>query len=144
MVALGLGMAFVGLWSGLQRLRGRLFESPLLLWAAVLMGPSGFLAVLAGWVTTEVGRQPWTVYGLLRTADSVSPLAAPAVGTSLVVFFFVYLTVFGAGTIYVLRLMSKAPETGIDENIGPTRTAGITPAAAVDPGRSIHPLQDGR
>jgi len=144
MVALGFAMAAVGLWSGLQRLRRRLFESPWLLRAAVLMAPSGFLAVLAGWVTTEVGRQPWTVYGLLRTVDSVSPLAAPAVGSSLVAFFLVYLAVFGAGTVYVLRLMSKAPDSGIDDNIGPTRTAGITPAAAINPARTIYPLQDGR
>ena len=47
------------------------------------MGPSGFVAVLAGWITTEVGRQPYTVYGLLRTADSISPIAAPAVAASL-------------------------------------------------------------
>ena len=142
MVAVGFAMAVVGLWSGLQRWRRRLFEARWLQRAAVLMAPSGFLAVLAGWVTTEVGRQPWTVYGILRTVDSVSPLDAAAVGTSLVAFFFVYLAVFGAGTVYVLRLMSKPPEAGIDEDIGPTRSAGITPAAAVDPARAIYPVQE--
>ena len=126
-----------------MRLRGTLLEARWLQRAAVLMAPSGFLAVLAGWVTTEVGRQPWTVYGLLRTADSVSPLDAAAVGASLVAFFVVYLCVFGAGTFYVLRLMSKSPEAGIDENIGPTRSAGITPAAAIDPDRIIHPTLGG-
>ena len=67
------------------------------------MGPSGFIAVIAGWITTEVGRQPYTIYGLLRTADSVSPLAAPAVATSLIAFVIVYFAVFGMGTWYLLQ-----------------------------------------
>ena len=95
--------------------------------------------VLAGWITTEVGRQPWTVYGVLRTADSASPLDAAAVGSSLVAFFVIYLLVFGTGTLYTLRLMSKPPAAGIDDNIGPTRSAGITPAAAVDAALVIKP-----
>ena len=131
MVALGLAMAALGLWSGLQRMRGRLFETPLMLWAAVAMAPSGFIAVLAGWITTEVGRQPWTVYGLLRTADSVSPIGAQAVGASLLAFVIVYVTVFGAGVFYMLRLMSKRPDAGIDTEIGPSRAAGLTPMQAI-------------
>ena len=127
MVALGLLMAFMGLWSGLQRMRGKLFESPLLHVAAVAMAPAGFGAVLAGWITTEVGRQPWTVYGLLRTADSVSPIGAEAVAASLIAFVIVYFAVFGAGTFYVLRLMGRTPDAGIEVDIGPSRAAGITP-----------------
>ena len=73
--------------------------------AAILMGPSGFVAVLAGWITTEVGRQPYTVYGLLRTADSASPIEAPAVAASLIAFIVVYFILFGAGTFYLLQLM---------------------------------------
>src|SRR3546814_17823492 len=76
------------------------------------MGPAGFVAVIAGWVTTEVGRQPWTVYGYLRTAQSHSPLAAPAVATSLLAFVIVYFLVFGAGIYYVLKLMAHPPERG--------------------------------
>ena len=76
------------------------------------MGPAGFIAVLAGWVTTEVGRQPYTVYGLLRTADSVSPVAAPAVAGSLVAFIVIYTVVFGAGIFYLLRLMRRPPHPG--------------------------------
>ena len=79
------------------------------------MGPSGFVAVIAGWVTTEVGRQPFTVYGLLRTADSVSPLAAPAVATSLLAFVIVYFAVFGVGTWYILKLMAQAPHPAEEE-----------------------------
>ncbi|MEQ9362501.1 MAG: cytochrome ubiquinol oxidase subunit I, partial [Rhodospirillales bacterium] len=137
MVAIGMAMAVVGLWSGWCRLRGRLFQARLLHWAALAMAPSGFVAVIAGWVTTEVGRQPWTVYGLLRTADSVSPIGAAAVGASLLAFVIVYVTVFGAGVFYILRLMSKAPDAGIDDDIGPTRAAGITPAAAVRATRDL-------
>lgn len=96
------------------------------------MGPAGFVAVIAGWVTTEVGRQPFTVYGLLRTAESHSPLAAPAVAASLIAFALVYFSAFGAGTYYLLRLMAKAPGRGESEppNL-PQRAAGITPAASV-------------
>ena len=139
MVGLGFAMLGLGLWSGWQRWRGRLYSDNRLLRAAILMGPSGFVAVLAGWVTTEVGRQPFTVYGLLRTADSVSPLAAPAVGASLIAFIAVYCAVFGAGIFYVLRLMRQAPgKEGLIEDIGPTRASGVTPARAVAAGRSPH------
>ena len=63
--------------------------------AVLLMTPAGFVAVLAGWITTEVGRQPYTIYGLLTTVQSASPIAAPAVGASLIAFIVVYFTVFG-------------------------------------------------
>jgi cytochrome d ubiquinol oxidase subunit I len=96
------------------------------------MGPSGFLAVLAGWITTEAGRQPYTVYGLLRTADSVSPIEAPAVAASLIAFIFVYFTVFGAGTYYILRLMSRPPDAPVQplEPDEPIRAAGVMPGPA--------------
>src|SRR5690606_38502926 len=82
MVGIGALMLLIGLASLWLRWRGRLYESTWLHRSAIAMAPSGFIAVLAGWVTTEVGRQPFTVYGLLRTADSASPIEAPAVGTS--------------------------------------------------------------
>jgi len=132
MVALGFAMLGIGLWSLFARYRRRLYEWPWLHRAAVVMGPSGFVAVIAGWVTTEVGRQPYTVYGLLRTADSVSPLAAPAVAASLLAFVVVYFVAFGAGTYYLARLMARPPERGESEppNL-PQRAAGITPASGV-------------
>ena len=77
MVGIGLLMLGLGLWSLVLRWRGRLYDAPLMHRAAVLMGPAGFVAVLAGWVTTEVGRQPYTVYGLLTTAQSASAIDAP-------------------------------------------------------------------
>lgn len=138
MVGIGMLMLGIGMWSLLARVKGRLYDWPLLHRGAMLIGPSGFVAVIAGWVTTEVGRQPYTVYGLLRTADSASPLAAPAVGASLVAFVVIYFAVFGAGTWYILKLMSHRPksgEAGVETEPGPTRTAGITPASALEGGQ---------
>jgi len=131
MVGLGFAMVGIGLWSGLQRLRGRLYEASWLHRSAVVMAPAGFAAVLAGWITTEVGRQPYTVYGLLTTAQSVSPLEAPAVGASLAAFVLVYCAVFGAGTFYALRLMARPPQAGAPTDNGSTRAAGIAPAVSV-------------
>ena len=93
------------------------------------MTPSGTVAILAGWVTTEVGRQPYTVYGLLRTADSVSPLDAPAVNASLLAFVLVYFVVFGAGIYYLIKLFKRTPSLNErDIKMGqPRRAAGLTP-----------------
>ena len=132
MVAIGFAMLGLGLWSLTARARKRLYEWRWMHRAAVAMGPSGFVAVLAGWVTTEVGRQPFTIYGLLRTSESASPLDAPAVAFSLLAFVVVYFTVFGAGIGYLLRLMKKPPEAHEATLDGaPIRTAGVTPAPAV-------------
>jgi cytochrome d ubiquinol oxidase subunit I len=131
MVGLGFLMLGLGAWAGWRRWGGRLYDDRRLLRAAILMGPTGFVALLAGWVTTEVGRQPWTVYGLLRTADSASPIQAPAVAASLTAFVVVYFAVFGAGVFYLLRLMRRPPEAPSDiGELGPTRAAGITPGPA--------------
>ena len=132
MVGIGLLMLALGWWSLWARWKRRLFDWPALHKAALVMGPAGFVAVIAGWVTTEVGRQPFTVYGLLRTADSVSPLAAPAVATSLLAFVVVYFAVFGIGTWYILKLMGKPPQPGEPHPPeAPIRSAGITPAPSV-------------
>lgn len=130
MVALGFAMLFLGLWGTWARMRGKLYDSPLLHKAQILMGPAGFISVVAGWTTTEVGRQPFTVYGLLRTAESASPIDTPAVAASLLAFIVVYFFVFGIGTFYMLRLMAKAPECASDEHLeGPL--AGLTPATPI-------------
>jgi len=138
MVALGFAMVGVGAWSLLARFKRRLYEARWLQRAAVLMAPAGFAAVLAGWITTEVGRQPWTVYGLLTTAQSASPLDAPAVGASLIAFIVVYFAVFGAGTYYVLRLMAAPPTAGSTTDIGHVaHAAGLMPGPALGrPNRS--------
>jgi cytochrome d ubiquinol oxidase subunit I len=138
MVGIGFAMLGIGLWSLWGRLRGRLYDMVWLHRAAVLMGPSGFAAVLAGWITTEVGRQPYVIYGLLRTADAASPLDAPAVAASLLAFILVYFTVFGIGVWYILKLMGKSPQAGElgakRGDVGPIRTAGITPGPTQNPG----------
>jgi len=132
MVGLGVLMFTLGGWSLVARFRGKLYEWRWLKRFAVLMGPSGFIAVIAGWITTEVGRQPFTIYGVMRTAESASPLAAPAVGASLAAFVIVYFSVFGMGSWYLLRLMSRAPQPHEPEPaIAPARAAGITPAPAL-------------
>ncbi|QLH73725.1 cytochrome ubiquinol oxidase subunit I [Rhodopseudomonas palustris] len=133
MVALGFLMLGLGVFSLWLRWRGQLFESRPLHRFALAMGPAGFIAVLAGWVTTETGRQPFTVFGLLRTVDSVSPLAAPAVATSLIAFILVYFAIFIAGVVYILRLMAHPPHPGEEGPRGdtPERAAGITPAPAI-------------
>ncbi len=140
MVGIGFAMLGIGLWSLWGRVRGRLYDMPMLHRAAVVMGPSGFAAVLAGWITTEVGRQPYVIYGLLRTADAASPLDAPAVAASLLAFVIVYFAVFGVGVWYILKLMGKSPqpgEYGVKRgDIGPIRTAGITPGPTQNPGKA--------
>ena len=134
MVALGFAMLGLGAWSLLWRMRRRLYEDRWLHRAAIVMGPMGIIAVLAGWITTEVGRQPFTVYGLLRTSDSLVPVAAPADAASLLAFIVVYFFVFGAGTFYLLRMMNSfAGHADPDLKDGPIRTAGITPVAETHP-----------
>src|ERR1700716_2399411 len=130
MVGLGFLIMGLGLFSLWMRWRGRLYESRLLHIFAMVMGPAGFIAVIAGWVTTETGRQPFTVYGLLRTVESASPLAAPAVGSSLLAFVVVYFIVSHAGLPSLFRLMAPPPHPGEQGPSGdmPTHAAGITPA----------------
>ncbi len=130
MAGLGVAMALVGLWSLALRVRRRLFDTPALLKVAVLMSPAGLVAVIAGWVTTEAGRQPYTVYGLLTTAESASSVGAIAIGASLTAFVVVYLLVFGAGTFYLLRLMQVPPSrSAADLPVGePMRASGLMPA----------------
>ncbi|MBL4851151.1 MAG: cytochrome ubiquinol oxidase subunit I [Gammaproteobacteria bacterium] len=139
MVGLGFAMLGVGVWSLWRRWRSTLYEGRWLHRISIAMGPSGFVAVLAGWITTEVGRQPFTVYGLLRTSDSLSPVEAPAVAASLIAFIIVYFFVFGAGTFYILRMMSKTPEAptpGLNDE--PTPSAGLTAPLQIKPGILPH------
>lgn len=129
MVGIGFLMLAVGLWSLYLRRKGKLYDTPLMLKAALLMSPAGFVAVICGWIVTEVGRQPYTVYGLLRTADSHSPITTSMVATSLVAFVLVYFTLFTAGLVYILRQMRQPPvasEPTMDAQL-PTRAAGFVP-----------------
>jgi cytochrome bd ubiquinol oxidase subunit I len=110
MFAIGILMLFIG-WVGSWLIwRDALERQRWFLQLCFLSGPLGFIAVISGWIVAEVGRQPWTVYGLLRTVDSVSPVTLAAVGTSLIVFVFVYSIVFTAGSWYLFKLAWAGPQ----------------------------------
>ncbi len=110
MVGIAVLMLILVLGSWWLRARGRLFTAQGFLRLCELASPLGFLAVLAGWVTTEVGRQPWTVYGLLRTADSVSPsLTGTDVALSLAGYAVVYLIIYPVGIRHMYRIVLRGP-----------------------------------
>jgi cytochrome d ubiquinol oxidase subunit I len=134
MVGIGVLMLFLtiaGLWlwyrGALERAR---FFQHLCTWAS----PLGFIAVVAGWVVTEVGRQPWVVYGLQRTHDAVTPsLREGDVSVSLLVYIAAYIVIFGAGLYFLLRLVRGGMDTAKDPEPGasPVTTAtGARPLAA--------------
>jgi len=110
MVGLGMLMIVLALWSAWSHWRQRAYESRPLWRFALLMGPSGLVALLAGWYTTEIGRQPWVVYGLMRTADAVSNHSAITLSASLIVLVIVYAAVFGTGTGYLIKLIGQGPD----------------------------------
>ncbi|MCE2993103.1 MAG: cytochrome ubiquinol oxidase subunit I [Candidatus Jidaibacter sp.] len=108
MVGIGVLMMILGVASFIQSLRHKLWESRILQIGWVAMMPSGIIAILAGWFVTEIGRQPWTVYGVLRTTQSVSPaLSGYQVGWSLLAFVLMYIFVFSAGVYYIAILIKK-------------------------------------
>ncbi len=109
MAGLGMLMICLGLLSVILRKKKRLYHSPLFLRFALLMGPTGLIAILAGWFTTEIGRQPWVVYGLQRTKDAVSAHGDIQMSLSLLAFILVYSSVFGIGYFYMVHLMKKGP-----------------------------------
>ncbi len=110
MVGLGMLMLLLGLWGTWLRCRGRLVQSRAFLRFALWMGPSGLIAILAGWFTTEIGRQPWVVYGVMRTKDAVSNHSALALTVTLALFVIMYFIVFGVGIRYLLRLVERGPQ----------------------------------
>ena len=129
MVGIGVIMFGVVVVSWWLRFRGCLMETLWFLRACQWMTPLGFVAVLAGWITTEVGRQPWTVYGLLRTGDSVSPsLTGRDVMISLVGYIVAYLIMFPAGVWIMLRLVRKGP---VESAIGDSPVEGGRPELPV-------------
>jgi cytochrome bd ubiquinol oxidase subunit I len=128
-IMVGCGLVMLALaWIGSYlSIKERLEQSRLLLWAIFLSFPLPFIAILTGWFTAEVGRQPWTVYGVLRTADSVTPfLTARAALVSLIVFFLVYTLIFVFGALYIHRLLRIGPVGRLAE-----------PAAAAVPNRPL-------
>ncbi len=111
MVGIGLLMIATGAIALILHFKKRLFDTRWFQYWCMALTPSGFIAVLAGWFVTEVGRQPWIVYGLLRTADATSPVLGTSIAISLTAFVIVYAFVFGAGIYYILKLIGKGPES---------------------------------
>nr|WP_282553254.1 cytochrome ubiquinol oxidase subunit I [Providencia sneebia] len=107
MVGLGMLMILAGVWGLWLRYRRNLYQSKAFLRFMFVMAPSGLIAILAGWFTTEIGRQPWVVYGLQRTADAVSAHGEVHMSISLLAFFIVYAGVFGIGYMYMMKLIRK-------------------------------------
>jgi cytochrome d ubiquinol oxidase subunit I len=138
MVGLGVAIIGLGLWGGYLAWRDRLPRARLYLRACVAMGPAGFVAVVAGWTVAEVGRQPWVVYGVLRTEDAVSPVTRGEVSVSLLAFMAVYALVFSAGALFILRLIDQGPVAGGQETLSSMpRPPGYALAAATpEPGDS--------
>jgi len=110
MVGMGLLMLLIGIVGAWLWFRGRLFDTPWYAQYTQYAWPLGFIAILAGWYTTEVGRQPWIATGILRTVDAVSPVSWGAVLTTLVLFVLVYGVVFSMGIYYINRLINYGPK----------------------------------
>src|SRR5712672_3469088 len=110
MAGLGFLMLLLGLWGTWARWNNQLYQSKIFLRFAVLMGPAGLIAIVAGWLTTEIGRQPWVVYGVMRTKDAVSNHSALELSITLIVFIVMYVAVFGTGIKYMLMLVAKGPQ----------------------------------
>jgi len=118
MVGIGVLMILTGVMAVVLFWRKRLFDTRWFqLWCMALT-PAGFVAVLAGWFVTEVGRQPYIVYGVMRTIEAASPVSATQVGLSLTAFVVTYLLVFGAGVYYIARLVAKGPDEQSDDTYG--------------------------
>ena len=109
MYGLAMVMFAVGVASLWLRLRGRLFSSRWFLWMLVFMTPSGIIATLAGWYVAETGRQPWVIYGILRTVDAMSPVPAQALLSSLIAFVCVYAVFIIVFLIFTFRIIRRGP-----------------------------------
>jgi len=121
MVGCGLVMLAIAWLGSYLNLKGRIERNRLLLWLTFLSFPLPWIAILTGWFTAEVGRQPWTVYGLLRTADAATPfLTTHAAAISLIVYCAVYTFIFAFGIVFIYRLLRA----------GPVGQLGLTPSAA--------------
>ncbi|HVY00052.1 MAG TPA: cytochrome ubiquinol oxidase subunit I [Pseudorhodoplanes sp.] len=127
MLAVGFYMIAAALFGAFLWWRGQLFETRWFLRIVSLTWWSGFVAVIAGWVVTESGRQPWLVQDILRTADAVSPVPAASIATTLALFVLAYGIVFSMGIYYINRIIVHGPEGGA---VKETETLANRPLAA--------------
>lgn len=119
MVGIGVLMLTLVIWSAVSWRRGTLAQSKGLLRAWMCMTPAGFVAVLAGWYTTEIGRQPYVIYGLMRTSEAATVIDPASVATSLVAFGTIYLFIFIAGSYYLFKMLRKGPQPVADAMLFP-------------------------
>ena len=136
MVGIGMAMILTGIIGAYLFFRKRLFDTRNFQLWCMAMTPTGFIAVLAGWFVTEVGRQPWTAYGVIRTSESISPVIAEQVALTLIGFIVVYTFVFGAGSFYILKLIGKGPKSIGDGIKYYDHSMGASVAKAVTEGGS--------
>jgi len=133
MVGIGVLMLAVAIWGLWLRWRDRLFTTRAYLNACIAMLPAGFIAVLAGWTVTEVGRQPWIVYGLLRTRDAVTPsLTGADVLVSFLLYVIVYAVVFGAGIFYMAKVARAGPPSDVELRDAKLAERPARPLSAAD------------
>ena len=111
MVGIGVLMVCTGIFAVILHFRKRLFDTPWFQYWCMALTPLGFVSVLAGWFVTEIGRQPYIIYGVMRTAEAASPVPASPIAISLIAFVITYVFVFGAGSYYILKLIGKGPST---------------------------------
>ena len=148
MVALGMGFFLLMLWTVYAWRRGRLKPEAVsrqkrLWWAWMAALPLSYLAMEAGWVTREVGRQPWIIYGVLRTKDGVSPLAAWNVGTSLSLFAVLYLVLFNLFPV-ARQLIRQGPEAENSDQLSCLEKASINRSRpCLRQGGETSPLEQG-
>jgi cytochrome bd ubiquinol oxidase subunit I len=128
-------LAWAGSWLSLD---DRLETRRWLLWATFLSFPIGFIATLTGWFTAEVGRQPWAVYGVLRTSQATTPFLTPRdVSITLLIFGGIYALIFAAGTVYIYRLLRQGPlplpvELGVTNPKRPLAVGSVVPLDGVE------------
>jgi cytochrome bd ubiquinol oxidase subunit I len=111
MVGVGVLMSLIGATALVLHFRKRLFDTKWFQYCCMAMTPAGFIAVLAGWFVTEIGRQPYVIYGLMRSVEAVSPVSGPPIAMSLAAFVLTYGFIFGSGSYYILKLIGKGPDT---------------------------------
>jgi len=139
MVGIGMLMILTGVMALVLHLRKRLFTTPWFQYWCMALTPSGFIAVLAGWFVTEIGRQPYIIYGVMRTAEAASPVGSQPIALSLAAFIVTYGVVFGAGVYYIARLIAKGPAA--DETVygdhGVTKPPLVAPQVTEKGGRHV-------
>lgn len=115
MVGIGFAMIFTGIVAVILFLRKKLFETTWFQYWCMAMTPSGFVALLTGWFVTEIGRQPYVAYGIIRTSEGISPVISEQIAITLLLFIVTYMFVFGAGSFYIIKLIRKGPQIANDD-----------------------------